>query len=303
MKSDKEVVSICVATYKRPLLLEKLLKSIDKIVLPENLDAEIIIVDNDKDASAKMIVDKFKLNSKFDIKYFIEPVKNISLARNRSIKNAKGKYIAFIDDDETASEEWLINLYKCLKKFNADGVFGLVVPDFEEGINKKFKRRDLYFSPMSETGIVTRYLFAGNVLIYKEIISKAKAHFDPAHGLSGGEDANFFGKLKAQGAKFVNCREAISYEFISKERIKKKFFFNRSLRGGQTYTRNIINLKPENEIVKIILLLKSLIKIISGLLLFLPTLPFLYYNIKSVQLIGTGIGEIRGIIGIHKNIH
>lgn len=303
MNTDKDVVSICVATYKRPSLLEKLLKSLDKIVLPENLDAEIIIVDNDKDASAKIIVDKFRLNSKFDVKYFIESEKNISLARNRSIKNAKGKYIAFIDDDETASEEWLINLYKCLKKFNADGVFGLVVPDFEEGINKKFKRRELYFSPMSETGSEARYMYTTNVLINKEIISNPKIYFDPAYGLSGGEDANFFGKLKARGAKFFNCREAISYEFISKERIKKKFFFNRSLRGGQTYTRNIINLKPENEIFKIILLLKSLIKIISGSLLFLPTLPFLYYNIKSVQLIGTGIGEIRGITGIHKNIH
>lgn len=303
MKSGKDLISICVATYKRPLLLEKLLKSLDKIVIPENLDAEIIVIDNDKDASAKMIVDNFKLNSKFEVQYFIEPEKNISLARNMSIKNSNGKYIAFIDDDETASEEWLINLYQCLKKFNADGVFGLVVPDFDEGIDKKFKRRELYFSPMSKTGSEARYLFAGSVLIKRDIISKSNISFDPAYGLSGGEDSNFFGKLKAQGAKFINCRDAVSYEFIGKERTKRKFFFNRSLRGGQTYTRNIIKLKPENKMFKVTLLLKSLIKIITGLLLFLPTLPFLYNNIKSVQLIGTGIGELRGIIEKHKNIH
>jgi len=49
--------SICIATYKRPELLEILLQSLSKQKLPESVEIEVIIVDNDKSESAKEAVD------------------------------------------------------------------------------------------------------------------------------------------------------------------------------------------------------------------------------------------------------
>ena len=34
---------------------------------------------------------------------------NIALARNKAIENAKGDFIAFIDDDEFPLDQWLLN--------------------------------------------------------------------------------------------------------------------------------------------------------------------------------------------------
>ncbi|MCZ6703705.1 MAG: glycosyltransferase [Ignavibacteria bacterium] len=55
--------SICIATYKRPELLEKLLDSLSNQKLPESVILEFIIVDNDKSGSAKEVVEIAKKNS------------------------------------------------------------------------------------------------------------------------------------------------------------------------------------------------------------------------------------------------
>ncbi len=232
---EKKLISICVATYKRPELLSELLYSIKNLVVPQNYLLEVIIVDNDKNCSAEPVIIDFRREVNFGLKYFVQPEKNISLTRNVAIEKASGELIAFIDDDETADKRWLVNLYNCLINFNADGVFGLVVPRFDEGISERFKRREYYFSRMDETGSIARYMFTGSVLLKSDLLKKNKIYFDPAYGLTGGEDSDFFNRLKLRGAKFVNCREAISYEFIGKERTKLSFFLKRNMRGGQTY--------------------------------------------------------------------
>lgn len=300
----KNNISICIVTYKRVQLLKELLHSLSKLSIPDGFGIEIIIVDNDKDRTAENVVQKFKEISKFKIKYFLQPIKNISLARNTALQNAKGELIAFIDDDETADEKWLHYLNNCLKKFNADGVFGFVVPRFEEDIDERLKKREYYFSDMGETGSEARYMFTGSVLFKSELIKKSNFYFDPGYGITGGEDADFFNRLKSIGANFINCREAISYEFISKYRTSNKFFLTRNIRGGQTYIRN--KLKTVNKfdfITKLFLLIKSLLKSLYGLVLF--GLGFFSFDkkIKGLILLGSGLGETLAVFSIYKKVH
>lgn len=295
------LISVCIATFKRQLLLEQLLESLSKLLIPENTEIEIIIVDNDKDRSAENVVQKFKTLTNFQVSYFVQPIKNISLTRNKALENAKGNLIAFIDDDETADEKWLYNLYNCLKNYNSDGVFGLVVPRFEEGISDKFKKREYFFSNMAVTGTEAKYMFAGSVLFKSELVKNNKIFFDPEYGITGGEDADFFNRLKQHGVKFINCREAISYEFISKYRTTNKFFLIRNIRGGQTYARNFI--KYKGKIFIGVLVPKAFAKLILGTALFFIGIFSTDLKIKSLIYLGSGIGEIRGSLGLYKNIH
>mgnify|MGYP000259450102 CR=1 FL=1 len=297
----KRLISICIPTFKRQLLLSDLLLSLSKIKIPDDYSVEYIIIDNDENGSAREVADEFKYRINFKVKYIIQPVKNISIARNTALENAEGELIAFIDDDETADENWLNNLFICLNKFNADGVFGLVVPRFENGTDEKYKKREYYFSEMDESGTDARFMFSGSVLIKSEVIKEYKIYFDPEFGLTGGEDADFFNRLKSKGAKFVNCREAVSYEYISKDRTKLKFFLNRFIRGGQTYTRNLI--KSGGRVKAIIVSVKSVLKLLVGTILLLPSVFSTHFRIISLMYIGNGIGELRGLTGWHKNLH
>ncbi len=298
---EKKLISICVATYKRPELLSELLYSIKNLVVPQNYLLEVIIVDNDKNCSAEPVIIDFRREVNFGLKYFVQPEKNISLTRNVAIEKASGELIAFIDDDETADKRWLVNLYNCLINFNADGVFGLVVPRFDEGISERFKRREYYFSRMDETGSIARYMFTGSVLLKSDLLKKNKIYFDPAYGLTGGEDSDFFNRLKLRGAKFVNCREAISYEFIGKERTKLSFFLKRNMRGGQTYSRNLM--KEAAFLKKFLLFSKASLRILIGLSLLLPGIFSTRFIILSMNYLGTGIGELRGIFGNLTELH
>lgn len=51
-------------------------------------------------------------------------------SRNAGIKNAKGEFIAFIDD-EIPVDDWLLNMYKTCVEYSADDVLGPVRPQFE----------------------------------------------------------------------------------------------------------------------------------------------------------------------------
>ena len=108
--------SINIATYKRPDFLRQLIKSLLKQKGIENINLEIIVVDNDVNQSAISIVSEFSNQSNVSISYYNQPEQNISLTRNMGLDNASGKYIAIIDDDETADSYWIINLLNTANK-------------------------------------------------------------------------------------------------------------------------------------------------------------------------------------------
>ena len=47
------LVSVCVCTYKRPMLLAKLLDSLASQAIEDNFTYEVVVVDNDKTGAAR----------------------------------------------------------------------------------------------------------------------------------------------------------------------------------------------------------------------------------------------------------
>ena len=88
------LVSIIVPTYNRNKFL---IKCIQSILDSTYINFEIVIVQDGGKEEAKEIVDLF--NDK-RIKLFIKENGGLASARNHGIKNAKGKYISFIDSDD-----------------------------------------------------------------------------------------------------------------------------------------------------------------------------------------------------------
>jgi len=97
---NQDHISVCICTFKRPLLLERLLKKLEEQTTEDLFNYSIVVVDNDSYQSGESVVTFFKKNTKVNIDYYHEPERSISLARNKSVKKAKGNLIAFIDDDE-----------------------------------------------------------------------------------------------------------------------------------------------------------------------------------------------------------
>lgn len=271
MNNPKDHVCVCVCTYKRPYLLKRLLSSI----LSQNVsmfDISVVVVDNDRNESAKETVFKVLGNSSIRFKYEVEPEQNISLARNRALNSASGDYIACIDDDEFATEAWLTTLYTTVKKYRADGVLGPVNPFFDIAPPSWIIKGRLCERISLPTGTqITdpRYTRSGNFLISKKVIDENILLFDPAFGRTGGEDVDFFKRMIDKKYSFIWSNEARVFEVVTPQRTKRAFFLKRALLRGVVHARQspLISLDT----------IKSLAAI-TGYTLLLPFLLFFQHH-------------------------
>ena len=225
------LVALCIASYKRPVLLKQGLLAINQLNTPENLDAIIIVVDNDSEQSAKETCDSVAATIDKKIHYYVEPDRGISSARNRLLQKAmerQADFIAFIDDDEMPHRDWLKNIYHGLLSYSADIATGPVfntyknVPSDElPSIKKKY-----------ETGTIPRYVSTNNVIFKARLIGELGLTFDRYFDFIGNEDHDFFERAYKQGCKAVWVNDAVIFEALPPERDTFKYRFYRHYTGG-----------------------------------------------------------------------
>jgi succinoglycan biosynthesis protein ExoM len=228
-------ISVCVCTYKRPELLGQLLVKLADQKTDGLFDYSIVIVDNDQLESARSTAEHFAHRCRVASSYYVEPEQNIALARNMAVSHATGSLAAFIDDDESPIDEWLLRMYLALLKYRADGVFGPVKPLFVSAPPQWMIRAELFERPRyAKTGsrINWKQTGMGNVLVRRSVLDAVEGPFDRAFG-SGGEDVDFFRRGIGLGKVFVWCGEAIVYEIVPAERTRLSFQLSRALLRGK----------------------------------------------------------------------
>lgn len=229
------LISIAVCTYKREHISQTM-ESLVNLNLPKHTSIEIIIVDNDPEMFASKIVSAFsQRNPNIQINYFSEPRKNISIARNCCLENSKGNWIAFIDDDEIASEDWILQLYNSAIKFNADVVVGRVISLYPEITPDWIIKGKFFDRKRLPTGTIISSCAANCTLVKSVSINKQK--FNLEYGLSGGEDADFFHRMYKKNNKLIYCDEAIVSEEIEANRLCFSFLWKRKQRIGLSYSK------------------------------------------------------------------
>src|SRR4030095_1010280 len=101
-------VTLAVCTYNRAALLPRALDSIGKQTAGRK-DVEILVVDNGSTDQTGDLVARRQLAAPL-IRYTVEPTAGIAFARNRAMHEARGEYLAFLDDDAWAHDGWIENL-------------------------------------------------------------------------------------------------------------------------------------------------------------------------------------------------
>lgn len=285
--------TICILTYKRPELLKILLNSLE---LQENIDKgefEIVVIDNDNDQSAKIIVEQhLKCFNTYIIKYFVQPVKNLSISRNLAIDKSEGNYVLFIDDDEYADSQWAFNLIECISRYNADVVFGKLELSFETAIPNYLKNRDFYFPKSLPSGSHAKVFYSGNVIIKKSVLQELGFRFDEQYGLTGGEDSHLFQKIKDAGKTLIYTNEAIIFEYVPLSRGNLSYLLKRNFRSGNGYINRTLDLYQND----IDLILKLFIKSCLKLIFYLTFILFSFFNkkifVKYIIKFSSVLGEV-----------
>lgn len=231
-------LTVCVCTFKRAALLPNLMRRLEAQRTDNLFTYDVVIADNDRGRSSEKTVCKIAATSPLRITYCVEPQQNIALARNRSISHATGDYLAFIDDDEVPTGDWLYQLFQASAVYGADGALGPVLPQFDEQppdwiIKGKFfdRRRHPTGTPVDWPEART-----GNVLLAKGVWRTLDPAFRPQFD-SCGEDVDFFRRLAEHRHSFVWCDEAPVFEMVPSYRCTRRFLMRRALLRGSNFPK------------------------------------------------------------------
>lgn len=120
-------ISVIIPTYRRPELLIKCLLAL----LQQRFDKssyEIIVVSDGPDPDTELLVNRLKNNSEVCIRYLATfQKKGPATARNYGWLNARGRIIAFTDDDTIPDVYWLNEIWRNINHEGLDAITGKVI--------------------------------------------------------------------------------------------------------------------------------------------------------------------------------
>jgi glycosyltransferase involved in cell wall biosynthesis len=231
MGSESPVSSVCIATFRRPDGLRKLLQS---LVAQRGAPVfEVVIIDNDSAGSARATAGEF--SGALNLSYAVEPERGLAAARNHAVNIARGEFLAFVDDDETVCETWLATLHRVLAGTKASAVFGPVEVEFESSVEESIRRCRFFARPHPPEGEPIPWYFThtGNALVRTCALPDRPAPFRSLFGLTGGEDIDLFKRISDAGGSFVAAgMGAGTREFRERERASFWWALRRSVRNG-----------------------------------------------------------------------
>lgn len=193
----------------------------------------IVVVDNDQARSAEATVAELSANYPVPLRYDAEPQRSIALARNRAVANARGEFLALIDDDEFPARDWLLTLFKNCAQYGADGVLGPVIRHFDQAPPAWFEKSKIYDRRVNPTGMAVHWKEArtGNVLLKARVIA-GEMPFRPQ--FRAGEDQDFFQRKIEEGFVFIWSAEARVYETIPPARWRRTYVLRKAALQGAT---------------------------------------------------------------------
>ena len=227
-------IDICVCTFRRPQLADTL-RSLALLRLPEGLRIQVIDADNDDVPSARAIARELASELGIRLRYLHCPARNISLARNACLDASTADVLAFLDDDETATPDWIARLLEAAERHRADVVLGPVRAIYGPDAPAWMRQGDFHStSPVFVHGEI-RTGYTCNVLMRRSAHSIAARRFSLARGRSGGEDTEFFDAVWRAGGRIAFAPEAWLEEPVPPARATLKWLARRRLRVGQTH--------------------------------------------------------------------
>ncbi|MCA1490460.1 glycosyltransferase family 2 protein [Ensifer sp. NBAIM29] len=233
---EKLRVDIGICTFRRPELTETL-RSLAAMKQPADALVHIILADNDVTPSARGLVEALRPELPFEVTYLHCPASNISLARNACLDNSTADFLAFIDDDETASQEWLAQLLETARSTGADAVLGPVRAHYGRSAPSWMRRGDFHSTLPVWAGGDIRTGYTCNVLLKLKAPSLDGRRFKLALGRSGGEDTDFFTGMHRSGGRIAFAPEAWVHEPVPEARATLSWLAKRRFRSGQTHGR------------------------------------------------------------------
>ncbi len=240
------MITATISTYNREKYLPQVLDSLKRQTLSKEL-FEIVLVDNNSPGNTKEIAEQFqKDNPDIEFRYYLETNQGLSYGRNRGIKEAKGKYITFIDDDAFLADDYLEVIFNYFESHQDVVAIGSkillhyedIIPDWE---NKYLNSLLGYFNIGDEEKPFPKNDYPrGSNMSFKTSIFEKIGGFNVNLGrvggnLAGSEEKDIFQRIyQHPKLKVMYIPNAIVYHCVPIERTTTEFIKRQALGTGNS---------------------------------------------------------------------
>jgi glycosyltransferase involved in cell wall biosynthesis len=236
--------TVALCTHNHADRLTRTLADLPQIRSPEAA-WEFLVIDNGSRDITPQLLAGHAWPAGWDVRVVREEKLGLSNARNRAIAEARGDYIIFLDDDETADPDWLCAYERLIRTTQADAFGGRIRVLFEEdfrppwlsdellGFLGELNRADAIV-PLTERGTS----FYGGNFGFRRVLAGQVGGFDAMLGRkgsdnTGGEEVDFYRRLLAAGCKVWWTPEAVIHHRIQAEKLNRSYFRDLHYRQGR----------------------------------------------------------------------
>jgi succinoglycan biosynthesis protein ExoM len=306
MAQDRFHVRIAVLTYKRPAdiraALPRLVAQAASIISDE-VRADIVVVDNDTEGSARGFVESFATSASVSVIYENETTPGISAARNRALDTAgEVDLLVFIDDDERPAGRWLALLLATWQQYRCAAVVGPVVSEYEVEPAEWVVAGHFFDRRRMPTGTALDVAATNNLLLDLHQVRALRVRFDLEFGLSGGGDTMFTRTLHRRGGVLIWCDEAVVIDVVPAARVSRDWVLRRAFRSGSSWSVTSLRLadtRRERTQVRARLTGRGVVRILGGSarLVVGALSRSIVQRARGTRTIARGAGMLSGALG------
>ena len=254
-------VSVVVCTYDRADLMAGALRSLCEQSL-NKAEYEVIVVDNNSRDNTQAVVEEFWQRYS-NVRYYREPQQGLSHARNRGWQEARGEYVAYIDDDCKVPEQWLAVAKDIIERI-APAAFGGPTRSWYNTLKPHWYSNSGHQPFMEARFLKNEYectrIFGCNAVFRRNLLQELGG-FDSSLGMSGKKI--FFGEETAL-LMLINAHrpeEAVYYDprlylyhLVRPEQMKWTYLIRASFAAGRSFYRlkkhNLVPADGRKELLK-----------------------------------------------------
>jgi glycosyltransferase involved in cell wall biosynthesis len=239
-------ITVILCTLNGCRSLGKTLNSVAASALPEGVEWEVLVVDNNSTDQTREVVEEFCRRFPGRFRYLFEPQPGKSFALNSGCRQAEGDILAFLDDDSTVEPTWLQNLTSALGGDEWAGAGGRIVLRWPLALPAWLSIEGPYarhYFPAFDEGERAKELmrppYGPNMAFRKKTFEKYggfRTDLGPSPNREVPrlfEDTEFGSRVLAAGEKLRYEPSAVVYVAIPEDRIRKTYFLGRSFDWGR----------------------------------------------------------------------
>ena len=225
------MLSIIVCTFNRAEYIGENLRHLKQQKCNTSL-FEVIIVNNNSTDNTEQICKQFIQDEKpTNFHYFLELNQGHSFARNRGIQEAKGKYIAFIDDDAMVDHHYttaILDFFSEHQQVMAIG--GKIIPVYEEEDPKWMSKYLLPLVAAIDLGNRVKpfeglkFPIGANMAFRSQVFDEFGLFNTrlgrKGSGLEGGDEKDVFHRLKKENQPIYYLPSAVVRHIIPQKRLE-----------------------------------------------------------------------------------